>query len=237
MADTNSPIIRHENGNIEIKLVITWANLEQAYEKEVVKAVENAEIDGFRKGKAPRNVVEPKLDKTQLYSHAVQHLLPEVYAKVVKDHDIKPILYPQIRLDKGEEKQDWEFTALTCEAPKVELEDVKAAVSKVEKEPEDSKLTRIVEALREHAKVRIPDMLVEEEANHRVTSLVDNITKLGITTENYLQTKKLTPEEFRAQIASQARTDLEVEFILAHVQSSQKLTDRKETLDFLTNLV
>lgn len=210
------------NGTIELTLVIPWSEIQKAYEKEVGEAVANAEIQGFRKGKAPRSMVEPKLDKSHLYSHAVQNLLPEAYASAVKNNNLKPILYPQIKIIKGQENADWEFLATTCEAPSVTLPD---------------KLSPDLNILRQKSQVKVPDLLVEEEANHRLASLAENITKLGLTTEQYLTSKKLTPISLKSQISQSSRVDLETEFILLHIQNAQKIPDRKSTLDFLHKLV
>jgi len=216
-----SSLNKLENGTLEIKLTIPWSNIQAAYEKEVEEAIANTEIQGFRKGKAPRDLVEPRLDKSHLYSHAVQHLLPEVYSAVVKEHNLKPILYPQISIQKNESGQDWQFTATTCEAPNVIL-------------PE--KLAKLDE-LRKNVTVKVPDLLVAEEVNHRLAALVENITQLGLTTESYLASKKLTPVSLRSQITQSSLSDLETEFILLAIQQGQKLSDRKATLDFLQTLV
>lgn len=217
-----SSLNKLDNGTIELNLVIPWSDIHKAYEKEVDEAVANAEIQGFRKGKAPRSMVEPKLDKSHLYSHSVQHLLPEAYAAAVKAANLKPILYPQIKITKGKEGQDWEFQAITCEAPSVILPD---------------KLSPDLNILRQKSQVKVPDLLVEEEANHRLASLAENITRLGLTTESYLTSKKLTPITLKSQIAQSSRTDLETEFILLHIQNDHKFPDRKSTLDFLQKLV
>ncbi|MBI2587559.1 trigger factor family protein [Candidatus Amesbacteria bacterium] len=215
-------VTRKDNGTIELTLVIPWSNIQAAYGKEVDAAVADAEIQGFRKGKAPRSIIEPKLDKSRLYSHAVQHLLPEAYAAAVKEHHLKPVLHPQIKIIKSQEGQDWDFLATTCEAPPVTLPD---------------KLSPNLNILRQKSQVKIPDLLVAEEANHRLAALAENITRLGLTTEQYLTSKKLTPDSLKSQIAQSSRIDLETEFILLHIQNAQKLPDRKSTLDFLQKLV
>lgn len=217
-----SSLNKLDNGTIELTLIIPWSDIQKAYEKEVGETVANTEIQGFRKGRAPRSMVEPKLDRSHLYSHAVQHLLPEAYAAAVKANNIKPILYPQIKIVKGQEGLDWEFLATTCEAPTVTL-------------PE--KLDKDLNVLRQKSQVKIPDLLVEEEANHRLVALVENITKLGLTTESYLQSKKLTPTTLKSQISQSSRTDLETEFILLAIQKDHNLPDRKSTLDILQKLV
>jgi trigger factor len=227
-----------DNGNLEIKLTISWPEVKKAYEKEVDAAVANSEISGFRKGKAPKNIVLPKLNKDDLYSHAIQKLVPTAYSDALKEQALKPILHPHLTLQKGEEGSDWEFIAVTCESPKVTISDNFAdAIKKVKVEKDGSKLEAILAHLQKTYPVKIPDILVEEESNHRITSLVDNITRVGLTTENYLASKKLTPEDFKSQTASQSRTDLEIEFILNEIAKKKSFKDRKSTLDFLTSLV
>lgn len=231
-------ITRLDNGNIDISLTIPWSDIKKAYEAEVDAAVQNAEVTGFRKGKAPRDLVEPKLDKDALYSQVIRKLLPDIYAAAVKDHSLMPILNPKVALTKGEEGSDWEFIATVCEAPPVTLpEKYSDEIKKLKPKEESKKLETVLDYLHQKSKVKVPDLLIEEESNHRIAHLVENITRLGLTTENYLQTKKLTPEDLKAQTTTQTRTDLEMEFILNQIRLDQKLEDRKKTLDFLTSLI
>lgn len=192
-----------------------------AYESVVKEAVAGAELPGFRKGKAPRNLVEPKLDRNQTLSHTLSHLIPKEYAAAVKEHSLKPLLNPQIKIVSGKEGEDWIFSAITCEAPAVTLPKKLAPLDK------------LIPA----CKILIPDLLVEEEANHRLNALVENLTQLGTSVTKYLSTKKFTPPELKAQLASQARADLTAEFIILEVQKIQKLADRSKTLEFLKSLV
>ena len=118
-------------------------------------------------------------------------------------------------------QKDWIFSAITCEAPKVTLPKKLLPLDK------------LIPACR----VLIPDLLVEEEANHRLARLVENLTQLGTSVDQYLSTKKLTAAELKAQLASQTRADLTTEFILLEVQTTQKLADRTKTLEFLKSLI
>ena len=221
-------VTRLDNGTIEIILTLPWSDIKQVYDKEVDEAVKNTQIPGFRKGQAPRSQVEAKLDKSHLYSHSVQHLLPDLYTAAVKSHHLKPILSPQIKITQGQEGHDWEFSAVICEAPVVNF----TLPAKLPTE-----LPEKLDFLRKQAAIKIPDLLVEEETNHRLTALAENITKLGLTTDQYLSTKRLTPTDLKGQTSQEARIDLETEYILLHIQVKQKLPDRKSALDYLQKLV
>jgi FKBP-type peptidyl-prolyl cis-trans isomerase (trigger factor) len=236
-ADTTNTLQRKDNGNIEIKITIPWSEISTAYETKLNQAVAAAEIPGFRKGKAPREMVEPKLDRSELISQALGDLLPVAYSKLVETLKLKPILYPQIHIDKGKEGEDWEFSAITCEAPAVNLPDYKHDLPNITVKPDQSKLSAAIEYLKDKTKVSIPDLLVEEETNHRLSSLVENLSKIGMSMEKYLQTKKITAEDLKAQSAQSARLDLEIEFALAQIQTDEKLTDRNKTIEFIQSLI
>lgn len=214
---------RLPNGNVEISLILSWVEITKQLEKLIQDAVANAELAGFRKGKAPRKLVEEKLNKNELLTHAAQDLLPKLYETAIKSHKITPILYPQITLVKAKENEDWEFTATVCEAPEVVL-------------PAEYK-AKGLEYLDKNTTVLIPQILAEEEANHRLSLLSENITKLGLTTEQYLQSKKTNAEGLRAQSIEEAKRDLKMEFVLEKIKSVHKLENRAKTLEYLNNLV
>jgi len=64
--------------------------------------VQKANIPGFRKGKAPRTIVEQYLGKTGMMEDAVEHMAPDAYEQAVKELELKPIARPEIQLEKLE---------------------------------------------------------------------------------------------------------------------------------------
>ncbi len=224
-----SQIKRLDNGNIELTITLPWAEVLKAYEEVVDETVKETEIKGFRKGHAPRRLVEEKLDRNQTFSHALQHLLPQKYQAAVDEQKLKPIVYPRIRIDQGKEGDTWVFTATVCETPAVKLGTIQRK--------KDQKLEEVMDDLVQNSEVKLPDLLVEHEADNRLAILAENLTRLGLTVDKYLESKKLTAEGLKAKLASEARRDLSVEFILQQIQAEQKLENRQKTLDFLTTPV
>lgn len=208
------------NGNIELTLTIPWTQMQQGYEQVIAETIKNTEIKGFRKGHAPRKLIEDKLDRSQTFSHALQHVLPKAYQAAIDEHKLKPVIYPSIKIDTGKEGSDWVFTATICEAPEVIL----------------GKLVKL-EDLVKSSTVKIADLLVKAEADHRLTALAENLTRLGLTVDKYLTSKKMTAADLKAKLAEEARQDLNTEFILQQVQVENKLADRPATLAYLQNLV
>lgn len=219
-------IKRLENGNIELTFTLPWEIIAKRREKLIDEAVANAEIPGFRKGKAPRKSVEDKLDKGQLLSKAVSAELPDAYTRTVDEQELKPVLYPKIQIQKGEEGKDWEILAVTCEAPDVTLPDLSKTVGKID-----------MKKIMETATVKLSNLIIEAEANHRLTQLADNLTSLGMDVNKYLDSKKITLEDLKAKTTAEAKRDLQTEFILQKIQVGLKLKTRQETLDRMTNIV
>src|SRR3989344_7072322 len=121
-----SQVHRLDTGTIEITLSFPWPEVQKAKELAIADTVKVAKITGFRPGRAPRSLVEPNLDQSKLYSQAVQKLVPPAYQAALKEHNLKPIVYPSIRITQGEPNTDWTFIATTCEAPSVVLPTLKS---------------------------------------------------------------------------------------------------------------
>jgi FKBP-type peptidyl-prolyl cis-trans isomerase (trigger factor) len=225
------------DGTISLTLTFPWSEIATAYEHVVSEAIAETEIPGFRKGKAPRATVEAKLDRTQTLSHALQHLLPTAYEQAVTTHQLKPILYPKLQITQAKENQDWQVIATTCQLPQVTLPDYLAEIPKLKITSADTKLSQILDFIAKKAQVTLPAILVTEEVDQRLSSLADNLTNLGLSTQNYLASKKLTLDQLKLQLSQAAQADLTLEFALAKIQADHKHSDRKQTLDFLATLV
>ncbi len=200
--------------NLTLTLTLTWLSISAEYENQVKSAISQAEISGFRKGKAPRDLVEPKLDKQTLYSRCIEALLPKAYANEIKAKNLKPILYPKIKIIKGEVGEDWQLEAITCETPKVTLGDYLAKIKEVKTDKPEDRLSAVLKVLQDTSKVDLPPILIEEEISHRLANLTDNLTKLGMTTESYLAAKKTTADGLKQTISQEASQDLTMHFII-----------------------
>ncbi len=76
--------------------------LAQAREESYRRLAARTVISGFRKGKAPRSMVERHLGKERIYEDALEGLLPRVYQEAVKESGIKPLALPDLEVTKRE---------------------------------------------------------------------------------------------------------------------------------------
>ncbi|GAB6155646.1 trigger factor [Desulfosporosinus burensis] len=112
------------------KLEKNFVTLEVTVESEkFVSAVNQAaknlakkvNVPGFRKGKAPRRMVEAHVGKEALYDEALDHLIGPAYASAVMESGIDPVDRPEVDLVQIEEGKDLIFKAKVMVKPEVEL--------------------------------------------------------------------------------------------------------------------
>ncbi len=229
-----STIDRTQDGTIELKITIPWTIIKKEWDFVVSEMVKNTNLAGFRKGKAPKKLVEEKLDKARIREEILRKLLPQIYLEAIKEHNLKPIMDPRIHIESELlDDKDWQFHAITCEAPSVNLNGYKEAIKKITakskivipgKEPQTPKLEEIIKALLESAKLTIPQVLIQREADRLLSQTLDEIKKLGMSLDQYLSSTNRTADSLRAEYARKAENDLRLEFALQKIAETEKIT-------------
>jgi len=87
-----------ENSQAFFTIELEPAEVEESLEESYHRLVKRTNIPGFRKGKAPRAVLERYLGKEGLLEDALNHLLPQAYEKMLTEQQIEAIARPQIEL-------------------------------------------------------------------------------------------------------------------------------------------
>ena len=105
---------------------------EEALTKSFNENVKDAKIDGFRKGKCPRDIYEKKYGIESLYSKAVDHVLPTVYSEILKENNLEPVVEPSIDVEEiSKDKVVFKFIVIT--RPTVNIKKYKGLKVKKEK--------------------------------------------------------------------------------------------------------
>lgn len=226
---------KEANGTIKLTITIPNADVVKAWEEIMQGVVDNAEMQGFRKGKAPRKLVEEKADKEKIREEVLRKLLPIAYTEAIKTQAIRPIVNPKIHVEKLEDPttgKDWQFTALTCEAPVIKLGEYKKNVQKVTaksriaipgKEAVPAKFEDIVKALLDSVTAEIPSILIENETDRLLSQTLEDVKKLGLTLDQYLSSTGKNPDILRGEYAKKAENDIKLEFALLKVAEEEKI--------------
>ena len=93
-------LIKTEGNKVSFKLTVDNDKFESAIVKAYNKNKGKYNIPGFRKGKAPRKVIETHYGKGVFYSDAIDILFPEVYPAAIDELKIDPIDMPSIDIEE-----------------------------------------------------------------------------------------------------------------------------------------
>jgi len=236
----NSSLQKAQDGTITLNITIPKSEVAKTKQEVISSLSKSANVPGFRKGKAPKKLIEEKVDEEKLREEILKKLLPTAYFEAVKQHKLNPVLNPKIHIDKIEKNSDWTFQAVTCEAPKIELGDYKKRIAEVSakskiiipgKEQQPVSLDEIVKALLAGVSGEIPSILVEQEVDRLLSQTLDEVKTLGLTLEQYLASTNRTVSSIREEYKSKAQNDIKLEFALQKVADSESITVEDKEID------
>jgi len=248
--EAKSTLARAADGTIQITFTIAFATVKSEREKALIELSEEVSVPGFRKGKAPLEKVSENVNPNKLLEHTLSHILPTLLGTVIKEHNLKLIVYPKFELINAKEDTDWQVMATTCEAPLVTLGDYKKALTglstgeaiwtpdkgdptKNSKKPKsrEEKEQLILKTLLDTCKVTIPSILINEEVNNRLSNLLSRIEKLGLSLDSYLASIGKTAELLREEYTKQSQEGLSLDFILNEIAVKEKILIEKAEID------
>jgi FKBP-type peptidyl-prolyl cis-trans isomerase (trigger factor) len=232
---TRTQIERLGDGTIKIVLTLPQEDVAKTGTVVIDELAKHANVAGFRKGKAPTDLAANHLNPEAVREEILKKLLPQAYMEAVEEHKLKPIMNPKMHIEKIEEGKDWVFNALTAEMPEVNPGDYKKNVKAVtakskivipgkENEAKKPPMDEIMKAILSDAKVQVPGVLVEQEADRLLSQLLNDIKRLGLSLDQYLGTTNRKPDDLRAEYAKRAEEDIKLEFILQKIAELEKIT-------------
>lgn len=161
---------KQENSAIELVIEVGAEEFEAAVDKVYRKNRKNIAVPGFRKGHAPRKIIEGMYGSGVFYEDAIDELYPNAYAQAVEQEGLDPVAYPKVEvLEVG--KDGFTFKAVVTVKPEYKIGDYKglsAAKEAVEITDED-----VENELKPFVQRATRLMNVEREAKEGDTVLID----------------------------------------------------------------
>jgi trigger factor len=139
-----------ENRQAYLTVEMEPAEVEEGLKKAYNRLVQKYTVPGFRKGKAPRSILEQYLGKSALLEDAVEHMAPEAFDKAAEEQKIKAISRPEVNLEKIDPVI---YKMIVPLEPTVKLGDYRQVkISKKSVELKEEDVTNYIEQLRhQHA--------------------------------------------------------------------------------------
>lgn len=235
------------DNSFELTITVPWADIKSTFDQIVDRLLSEVEIEGFRKGKAPRDLALKNLDQGKIYGQVVNEILPKVYSQAIEEQKLQPITSPKVQILAADPDKDWVFKATSCEKPAIDLGDFKAQIktSKIWKpgdevkeetaEAKSKKINEIISKLIESVKITLPAVLVESEEERLLAQLIDDVRAAGLTYDQYLASKGTTADGVKSQYRAQAEAALKLEFILEEIAKAEKISVGQEEIEAVIN--
>ena len=152
---------KKEHNITELVIELPVEDVTKAFTKAYQKLVQQVNIPGFRKGKAPRKMLEMRVGPDGMRSEAFDFIIPDAYRRAVEENSIEPVGRPEVTEVTLNEGEPCVFTVSVITKPEVTLGDYKGlTVESPSTEVTAEEVDKQIEALRErHAK-----MVVAEDA-------------------------------------------------------------------------
>ena len=111
---------KKEKSTVELTIQIDAAQFEAAVQKAYLKSRGSISVPGFRKGKAPRKIIEGMYGAGVFYEDAINDVYPSAYEEAVKEQGLDDVGYPKMEIvEVG--KEGFTFKALVSVRPEVKL--------------------------------------------------------------------------------------------------------------------
>ena len=217
----------------EIKFNVKGKEWETLQDEAFEKVNKKAKIDGFRPGKAPRNIYEKKYGKQDILFEAADMAIKKEYEKIIKDDKIMPVIEPKVDLVKCDDKE-LEVKFIIVSEPKVTLGQytnlcVKKEKVKVTKEEVEE---RIKALLNDYAELEVKEGKVADGdiAIIDFKGMKDGVAFEGGTAENYSLTigsKTFIPGFEEALIGMNKGEEKDIDLTFPEDYMSEELKGQK----------
>ncbi|MBI2641698.1 hypothetical protein HYW87_03845 [Candidatus Roizmanbacteria bacterium] len=244
---------------LDVNVNLSNDTVAKEYKNTFQLLLKDLSVQGFRKGKVPPGVAEKHLPKETVYQELIRTLLPKIYQEIIKKENLQPVISPKIELVKAKEGEDWQIKITIALKPLVSLGNYKELIKNVkdthkkadiwtpgknekekqEKEAKDrqSLLNEILTTLLKEVSVEISDLILEEELNRRLARLVDDVEKIGLTTESYLKSKNTTMEELKSRYKNEIEESYKIEFILSELSEKEGIKVEQSDIEKLLSSI
>ena len=154
-----------EKNKVKLTFSVDTARFEEGMQYSYNKNKGNIAVQGFRKGKAPRKLIEAQYGKAVFYDDAINFVMPEAYETAVKENNLDVVSRPEIDVTAIDEN-GVSFTAEVYTKPEVKLGEYKGLkYTKMDEEPTDEEIDA--------------ELKKEQEKNARIVTVTDRPVQDG----------------------------------------------------------
>lgn len=228
-------VTKEPNNTYKVDVTVDKDSVNKYLDEALKHEAENFQMKGFRKGAVPMNIVKEHLEPSKVRSHALNHMIPEVYKQLLNENKFNPIIGPRIELKEYEENKDLLMTITVVEKPEITIGDYKKALKELEGDEISSQ--EAINKVLEISDVKLAEIIVQEEVARMMSSLIDQTTKLGITIEQYVEAHNKNLQQIRDEFKANAEKTIKADFLISELALKEDLTVTDKDVEDTINVI
>jgi trigger factor len=126
----NAKVEKIQQNVVKLEITVEVEKFNEALKKSYAKNAKKFNIPGFRKGKAPINIIKKYYGDGVFFEDAINFCCDDTYPVAIKENNIRPVDYPSIDIVQIEEGKEFIYTAEVSVYPEVELGEYKGVEAK-----------------------------------------------------------------------------------------------------------
>jgi len=119
-----------ENNIIKLEITVEAERFGKSLKKSIAKNSKTINIPGFRKGKAPMNIIKKMYGEGVFFEDAINFCCDDTYPEALQEHNVNPLDYPKIDVIEIGEGKDFVYTASVEVVPEVQIGEYKGVEAK-----------------------------------------------------------------------------------------------------------
>ncbi|MEA3293024.1 MAG: trigger factor [Patescibacteria group bacterium] len=236
---------------VSIQCEIQEEEFKPFIEKATLELGQGIQIDGFRKGNLPKEMIEKKIGESGILNKAAEICVKEKYPLIISEKNLEPITSPEIEILKLAKGNPFEIKITIDILPDVELPDYQKIASKIERkdvevskeeiekikeEKQKAELIRnqkeILEKIADQTEIEIPEALIELEKSRAMENLKQNIKQsLHISFEEYLKKINKSEKEMLDSFLPEIQRKIKNYLIIKAVQSKENINCSEQEIN------
>lgn len=139
-----------DTNKYELTIHIDAASFEKALEKAYRKNIKKINVPGFRRGKAPRKMVEKLYGEGVFFEDAINDIYPAALSEAIEEAKLEIVARPEVEMKEADKENGVTFTAVCIVKPEVSVKDYKGIeVEKTVKEVTDENVENRLKAMQD----------------------------------------------------------------------------------------
>lgn len=227
----------------ELKIEIPTEEFQKFLEKATLNLGKDLEVQGFRKGKAPKEVIEKQVGQEKILNTAAEDCVRENYLKAIFEKKLEPLGQPEIEILKIAPGNPFEFKARISVLPEIKLPNYRNIASKVKKREvkvtneeierlraEKERIEKgrvrqeILDKIAQDSEIEIPEILLEAEKNRMLENLKQQAPQiLRISFEEYLKKINKTEKELLESFLPEVQKRVKVSLVLKEIEKRENI--------------